>query len=335
MLVEVVDPSGGGLALAVGLAQLGCDVLHRGPAAWAAPGAPPLARASRDLQQHFCRPADGAADLLVLVDVFADHLRVLEHGRACVDHAGALHGEGGALAYPTRLRDFCERAARAPAVVVVDMSDERTGREVAFESFPHAALLARECPAAGDGAWRPFPFLHNQTLLWLELLRPRAEWWVEPAARRPAHDWAFCGTVDHPRYGDRRRRALAACGARWPGRTGVVVDRAPFVDVLRTLQSVRFGVDLAGVGELCFRLHECLALGVPVVRPEPLALPLPAGLGDVVAADPDALPACDPHAVRAAYEAHYAPRAAAARLLAAAGETRVALCPRARPTSAR
>lgn len=341
MRIEVVDPGGGGLGLAIGLGQLGHSVAHRGPTSWREGAAWP-ANCSRDLQQRFCVPWSADApepDLLILVDVFADYLHALE--RRLGADAGAfvadpLDDRGGTLVYPDRLAWFCRRALAAPRVAVVDLSDASSPREVAFTALPHATLLARECPAAGDGRWRPFPFLYNHVLLWLELLRPAAEWWVPGGARRRLHDgvfrdWAFCGTVEHPRYGDRRRRALAELVLRWPQLRGRVETSLPFADVLRVWQHVGFGVDLRGAGELCFRLHECLALGTPVVRPFATSIALPRGLRGVVADAPEDLAPLTPEAVRAVYERHYAPRAAATWLLAAvaaATATPAQNCPR-------
>lgn len=321
MRIEVVDPGGGGLGLAIGLAQLGHEVVHRGPTSWAAAASDSWARCSRELQQHFLRAPgpDCEPDLLVLVDVFADLWWSLRSGAAMppvAAHVDPLRDDLGPLVYPARLAWYLERLHTARAAAVVDMSDRGDEREVAFEAFGQAVLFAREEPAAGSGAWRPFPFLFNQALLWLELVRPRREWWIEPAARRYEHDWVFCGSVDHPRYGGRRRDALAALPTRWPARHGLVQSSAPFVDVLRLLQSARFGIDLPGAGELCFRLHECLALGTPVVRPLPTRIALPRGLDGVVAADPTGLRIVEPLAVREAQVAHYSPRAAASWLLA-------------------
>lgn len=88
-----------------------------------------------------------------------------------------------------------------------------------------------------------------------------------------------------------------------------------FSDVLRVLQSVRFGLDLAGVGEMCFRLHECLLLGTPVWRPLASQVVLPRGLRNVVVRDPADVRVTDVDSVRAIYAQHYAPRAAATWLL--------------------
>ncbi len=181
MRIEVVDPSGGGLGLAIGLAQLGHEVVHRGPTSRAQPNAQEMTRCSRDLQQRVLRapqPGDGEADLLVLVDVFGDYLRSLQLGIGIMLDVvidDPLQDGAGTLIYPHRLQYFCERAVAAREVAVLDCSDFGAMREVAFEAIPHAALFARECPAHGDGPWRPFPFLYNHAMLWLETLRPRGE----------------------------------------------------------------------------------------------------------------------------------------------------------------
>ena len=213
-----------------------------------------------------------------------------------------------------RLQYYSERAQAAGRIAVIDMSDHREQREIMFEGLPHAQLFAREVHGTHDGRWQSFPFLYNLSMLWLEYLQPRAAWLV--AKDRPATwDWAFCGTVDHERYAHRREVALSLLVQRWPDLRGVVLRQESFHDVLSVLQSVRLGLDLAGVGEVCFRLHECLALGTPVWRPFASKVVLPEGLRDVVVADPQDLRVADVDAVRAIYARHYAPRAAATWLL--------------------
>ncbi|MEO6595262.1 MAG: hypothetical protein ABIP94_10965 [Planctomycetota bacterium] len=149
---------------------------------------------------------------------------------------------------------------------MIDMSDKGAPREIGFEALPNATLFARECAVGDAGPWRPFPFLYNHVLLWLEHLRPAYEWFVPANQRRFVSDWAFCGTIEHPRYGDRRRLALVQAVQRWSQLRGAIATQIPFVDVLRMLQATQFGLDLPGAGELCFRLHESLALGTPVLR---------------------------------------------------------------------
>ena len=321
----MLDISGGGLGVGLGLAQLGHEVRYRGPEV--APGEPPsefIEQRRQLIDHHFvgeARCGDGD-DLLVVNGSFADELGAM-HMQLHFDQdfcaEAPLRPTRNALAYPARLQFVLEWASAASRVVVVDGSDARTMREPAFEQMPHATLLAREVGRTEQTAWRAFPFLYNPVLLWLEALRPEQEWLVPAERRAPQWDWAFCGTIDHPRYGDRRRRGLAEVQQTWPGGRGVVATTAPFVDVLRVLQSVRCGIDLPGAGEICFRLHEYLSLGVPVLRPAPFGVMLPAGVQRAIVAAPEQLAGLDVDAVRAIYRARYAPRAAAAILLATVG----------------
>jgi len=316
--VEVVDPSGHGLGLAIGLLELGHQVRYV-PARDAGGEPGQMERMRRELvAQMFAGgdPFDGDAELLVLVDVFADYLHCLDEGVGVLGTAEVrdpLQADAGILVYPKRLQWFCERAQREGQVAVVDMSDHRHPRELAFEAMPGVTRFAREQVAADGGRWQPFPFLFNTAMLWLEYTRPKQQWWID--VRPAAWDWAFCGTVDHERYGGERRAQLERLAARWPQLRGLVIGQQSFQDVLGALQSVRFGLDLPGVGELCFRLHECLALGVPVWRPDSGEVSLPDGLSDLVFADPSQAPAIEPAEVRAAYLRHYSPMAAATCLL--------------------
>ncbi len=325
MRIHLFDPSGCGLGLAIGLVQLGHTVVHRGPSAWnEAIGE--TNRLCRELAQHWCgtaavNAADAAdCDLLVIVDVFADLLHALVHGIGALapfDPTRPFADTRNPTVYPERLRFWSELTARVPRVVVVDMSDASAFREVGFEALPHATLLARECAGRGHDRWQPFPFLYNNVMLWVELMRPECEWWFPTSRRRRKWDWVFCGTIEHRRYEGRRQAALERVGQQWPCLRGHVVTQVPFVEVLGILQSARFGLDLPGAGEVCFRVHECLALGTPVLRPEPGRVCLAAGLASVVVGDPSELQGLDAEAVRSVYRASYAPRAAATAMLAA------------------
>jgi hypothetical protein len=303
--ILVLDPSGCGLGLAIGLVELGHAVRHAGPRAWAETDVPEPVRCCRELAARFFGAQGGpltagSIDLLVVVDVFADLLAEVDPSKV-VRHA-------------RRIQAQIDAAARAPRVVVFDASDCQKPRAAAFEQLPHAVLLAREVARGEAGRWQPFPFLYNNVMLWLEHLRPPREWWVPEKTRQRQWDWAFCGTLDHPRYGERRRRALAAVAQRWPELRSAVRTEASFVEVMEVLQGSRTGLDLPGAGELCFRLHECLALGVPVLQPQAPAIEFTPGLAPVLLSEPADLTADE---VREIHLQHYAPSTAAARLLAA------------------
>jgi hypothetical protein len=321
--IVVQDPTGSGLGLAIGLVELGHAVTYRGTRGGGGSADAPTARLQRDLVRRCFGAGDANehadGDLLVAVDTFADFLHALENGigaGAPMDPHDAFAATHNPLVYPERLRRWLDLASRAPRLCVVDLSDAGAPREVAFEALPQATLLFREQSARG-GPWQPFPYLYNNVLLAVEHLHAEHEWW-RPSARRSASvDWTFCGTLHHPRYGDRRLRALATANRRWPTLRGHVAIGAPFVEVLHLLQSTRYCLDLPGAGELCFRLHEALALGTPLLRLGPGRVELPAGLAGVVTCDPERLAPADAETVRDVYRGHYAPRAAAAALLRA------------------
>ena len=331
MCIEVVDPGGHGIGVAIGLRELGHEVHYVAAHAFREDDSL-MGQMRVELVDRMFGGGDSEAsepDLLVLVDVFADHLRCLERREAPVgkDVTHPLQADGGVMVYPLRLGHFIARAQAAGRVAVIDMSDSCEQREVVFDAMPNVQLFAREVHGSGDGRWQALPFLYNFTMLWLEYTRPKEQWLV--AENRPQQwDWAFCGTIDHERYGRRRELAIALLAKRWPELRGVVMGQLSFQQVLVVLQSVRAGLDLPGVGELCFRMHECLALGTPVLRPLSPNVSLPAGLAAVVVADPSDLPDCNVNHVRAVYAEHYAPIAAARWLLAAMGlqEDQYSIC---------
>lgn len=260
----------------------------------------------------------GGSDLLVVVDVFGDYLQCLDtgFGPEGVPVTDPMQDDAGVMVYPHRLQFLCERMQEADRVAVIDMSDHGAYREPALEFLPDARLLAREARGDEVGAWSPYPFLYNVAMLWLEYVQPQSCWLLSQRSS-PRWDWAFCGTLAHERYGQKRKAAVQVLASRYPHLTGGVLAKVPFHEVLGALQSVRFGLDLPGVGELCFRLHECLAVGTPVWRPFRRRVELPTGLRDVVAAEPDDLVVTDRDEVRSIYAEHYAPMAAARHLLAA------------------
>ncbi|MFT7534680.1 MAG: hypothetical protein ACI85K_000629 [Hyphomicrobiaceae bacterium] len=319
MRVEVIDPSGHGIGTAIGLLELGHAVRYVG-AHSLRPGSAQLQHMRHELIEHMfggSQKAAGESDLLVIVDVFGDYLQCFDSGigPAGVAVTDPMQDNAGVLIYPHRLQFLCDRAQAASRVAVIDMSDHGCYREPAFEALPNAHLFAREVHATDDGAWRPFPFLYNLAMLWAEYTRPQSQWLVTERSTK-TWDWVFCGTLAHERYGRKREAAIQVLAERWPELTGAVLAQIPFHEVLCALQSVRLGLDLPGVGELCFRLHECLAVGTPVWRPFTRHVALPAGLQDIVIADPSEASVSDPEAVRAIYAERYAPMAAARWLLA-------------------
>lgn len=319
MRIEVVDPYRQGLGLAIGLVELGHDVRYVvGPCEGGFTGS--LAQMQTDLVEHVLggvtSEASGDADLGVLVGVFADVLHELGTGFE-VSRASGSHWAEGPRAYPNVLRRFVDLAARYPRTVVADMSDRSAPREVLFETLSNVVCLAREHDGDDAATWRPLPFLHSTLMLWLERCVPERDW-LFPAGRARQWDWVFCGTLDHPRYEGRRRTAIEQVAARWPMLSGAVFGDIDVERVLAVLQAARCGLDLPGAGRLCFRMHECLLLGIPVWRPFESLDGLPEPLRDVVCTDPTIASRIDRELVRDTYRVHYSPVASARALLASA-----------------
>ncbi|MEM7205538.1 MAG: hypothetical protein AAF628_35100 [Planctomycetota bacterium] len=330
MRVAVVDPSSVGLGLALGLIELGHKVAYT-PGVRPAGVAPGPADGFVDqLVERVLggarRLPDPSADLLVFVDAWSGGLQALErreqHG-APFDPNEALLATVNPAMYPHRLRSCLELLGSAPRVAVIDVSDQNGPREPVFEGLAGVTLLAREVRLADAGSpWSPWPYLYNPAMLWLEWLCPRANWFIPRGRRSIDLDWVFCGVVDHPRYGGRRRARLAEIRQRFPAaRSRVPPLTTSFTDVVRLLQASAAGLDLPGTGEICFRLHEALALDVPMLRPWPFTVHLPAGLSDAFVAAPGRATQMPPGAVRALYEAYYAPACAAQSLLDAVAST--------------
>lgn len=316
------DPAATGLGVAIGLVELGHRVTYHGPEPWPDEDPGLIARLRAELAARFFG-APGRVeepDLLVVWDGIADALHARRTGQnadARFDPARPLRDTTHPAVGPLRLALWRELAHGSGRTVVVDCSDRRApGLAEVFASWPRTTCCAREVAAGDrDGAVRPLPFLYNPALLWLEKMRPRDEW-VRPR-RSPELDWAFCGTLQHARYGGARRRLLDEVRARWPALRGATRERCSFLEVLDTLQSARLGLDLPGGGELCFRVHECLALALPILRPWPFEIAMAPGLDRAVVADPAHAPAREE--VQRVYEECYQSRVAAEVLLARTG----------------
>ena len=325
MGISLIDPSGNALGLALGLRALGHDV-----------------RITIGLGDRFREELveqvlggrtvmpDPRAELLVVVDNFADIRWALENDRqldAPMDPDDPLGPTINPLIYPLRLRRYLDLAAGAQRVVWIDTSDRQAPRERMLAAVP-GVQLAREVPVVGaDPEWQPFPFLYHPNVLWMEHLRARGLWSVTAVSRPRLLDWVFCGLVDDGRYQGRRRALLQDVIARWPAVRGVVPPLGPFRDVLRWLQCSRLMLDLPGCGEICFRLHEALALGVPILRPWPWTVAMADGLEAVRVTDPTQATVPDHDQVLEIYERCYAPRAAARCVLAALQPVPAHACP--------
>jgi len=324
--IGVLDLNGFALGPAIGLRDLG-HVVDYVPAEPAAEGSRTDELKRELLLGVFGRERgtlDPGADLLVLSDSFADQLWALEQGiqlQAPLDPARPLAESINPLAHDLRLPLFRELAGRARRLAVLDGSDRPAPRSVQVERLAGAALLAREVPLAeAERAWRPYPFLYNMLMLVVERCRPREHWFLPFERRRYLWDWFFGGTIDHPRYGGKRAAWIEELRRAWPAARGrLVQDGSGFKGILAQAQASLWGLDLPGNGELCFRLHEYLALGIPFLRPLPWGIVVAPEVASVCRPEPDPRGRPSGGSVLAVYEQAYCPRAAAQALLAAVG----------------
>ncbi len=321
MKVSVIDLSGFALGLSIGLKELGHQVDYY-------PGEDPGKRKNLldELKLELVRAVfgtrttvDPGSDLVIICDSFTDFKWALEKGiqmDAPYDPADPFVPSINPLVYRERLKRLLELGERAGTLAVIDGSDKVYPREEAFLDLGNARLFAREVPIeSAGGRWIPFPYIYNFVILLLERTRQREQWFIPFERRRYKWDWVFCGTVGHARYQGKRVRLLEEVKARWPGaRFHVPREGTPFVEILEILQSSLWGLDLPGGGELCFRMHEYLSLGIPILRPWPWTRMTIPEMAEITGPDPFG-PRPPGGRILKIYEECFAPKAAAERLL--------------------
>ena len=244
--------------------------------------------------QHFelCTEPDLDVDLFVYAASFADEAWALQaeiRPDAPVDVDRPLLPSIHPHQALVRQRWIVPRLEGHPALALVDMSD------VDFVTDPWFAAngswrFRRELTAfRQDESVQPFPWLFQPALLWLELTQGLESVTLPLGARELREDLVFAGCVDHWRYRGQRERCLHELRVAHPDRQLRVETRLPLQETWRLLQSARAGLYLHGLGQLCFRLHELAALGVPAFAPEPLTIAVPEAWHRVLASDWNAL----------------------------------------------
>lgn len=172
----------------------------------------------------------------------------------------------------------------------------------------------------------PFPFLYNPTLLSMEWSVGLDRLELPAEARQSRDAIFFAGTIAHWRYFGRRAALLHRFMQRYPRETLRVVQGGMTVlDVWNELQLAKAGLYLPGRGELCFRLHECAAFGVPLVAAEELTISVPDAWRRVLPIDPAHLRSSAE--MLAFYHKHYHPIRAAQCLLEHIGLAPAAITP--------
>lgn len=197
-------------------------------------------------------------------------------------------------------------------LVVVDMSDLAEPLHPGFLALPGAKLKREVLPAMLALGIAPFPFLYNPFLLSFDFAIGLDGCRVPPGP--PVWDGWFCGTIDHPRYGGSRQAALEVLVARHPeAHFGIFGGNIDTYENLRQVQRARTMLHPPGRGTLCFRTHEALRFGLPMLCAELPAVVLPAPLRRCFVRDlADELPSRAE--VLDLYARHYAPDAAARAL---------------------
>ena len=312
MEIGVLDFGGNFVGPSLGLMSLGHRVRWFGARGVEAP----LALTSRDCVEP-TPPLD--AELVILAASFADESWAAEVGIQ-LDQPWDPKDPLRASINPKQrgVRDaWIDEHVDCKRLVLVDVSDcgERLDPWFAQRG---AVRFQRERPLWD---WpvdvEPFPFLYHPQMLELEFCGRLVDVILAPDQREGRDEVLFCGTVDHWRYFGARRRELSLLErqglANRETQLRIVPCGLPPLELWRELQHARAGLYLHGRGQLCFRLHELAALGVPMLAPTPWGIQVPRAWHDIVRRDLDSLP--EPLEILSFYHDHYHPCRAAEWLL--------------------
>ena len=332
MNIGILDYGGNFCGPALGLALLGHRVHYRGVGGFE-PGDPtllpfapsPAAQGGHPSPEAELEPILGA-ELVILAGSFADEAWCRElgiQGDAPLRPEDPLFASINPRQAEFRNRWLEKRLGRIRRLVLVDMSDEG-GLDPWF--LAHGDMrFKRELPLweEADGV-EPFPYLYHPQLLRTEFSAGLDAIRVSPDVLGRGGGVFFGGTLGHWRYGGRRRRVLERARRKYPQiRIEAVESGLSVAQTWERLQWARAGLYLPGKGELCFRLHELAALGVPCWAPFEPSIRLPEAWLEVLRQDPSAL--AGPTQMLRFYLRHYHPREAGRYLEASLGLAPVAL----------
>jgi hypothetical protein len=137
--------------------------------------------------------------------------------------------------------------------IVFDSSDNTIG--CIIPELPGRVFLKRETAQNQSARWKPFSYLHS-----FFLLGTLSAITLPQATDRYDYDLIWMGSLH-----SERNHWLEAARA-----TGTLKElHVGFFPYLLALSHTRAGLYLPGRGWICYRLHELLALGVPLVYVEP------------------------------------------------------------------
>ncbi|MCB9880596.1 MAG: hypothetical protein H6832_13810 [Planctomycetes bacterium] len=324
MDIGILDFGGNFAGAALGLLAQGFEVSYfrTGPRK---PQESLLARLGWEVSEPYLR-----ADLVIVAGSFADEAWAYELG---IQREAPLAPEDPFFfsinPLQRRVRDrWLEPRLREceHRLAVVDMSD--CGEMLDPFLAQHGNWkFKRELPAYGfDVPVEPFPFLYHPTLLTMEWSVGLDRLELPHEARQSRDEIFFAGTLQHWRYFGRRRALIHRFQKRFPRESLRVIENGmTCVEVWNELQLARAGLYLPGRGELCFRLHECAAFGVPLVAAEELSISVPDAWTRMLPTDPSKLRSSAE--VLAFYHKHYHPIRAAQWLLERIGLAPSAIAP--------
>ncbi len=326
MEIGVLDYGGNFCGPALGLALRGHSVHYRGVGGFE-PGDPTLrhfAPTAPSQGGHPCFEAELepilGAPLVIVAASFADETWCRElgiQGEAPVRPEDPLFASINPKQAEFRNRWLESRLGNIRRLVLVDMSDE--GELDPWFCAHGESQLKRELPLWEERAGvRAFPYLYHPQLLRVEFAGQLDQTRVSPQIFGRVGGAFFGGTLGHWRYGGRRRRILERVRRRYPKIPIQVAESG--LTVLETwerMQWAQAGLYLPGKGELCFRLHELAAFGVPCWAPFEPSIQLPEAWLDVFRQDPEALAL--PTQMLSFYLHHYHPTKAADALCQALG----------------
>ncbi len=305
MDISVLDIGGNFAGPAIGLRALGHRVLYyRSEPSW-------LSRFRLAVAQPVFD-----ADLVVVAGSFADEQRILTQG---AEAPGKLFPDEPLAESPhpaqRAVRDLwlMPRLAATKELVFVDVSDSS---DVDAELLRFGGTyLKREC-ALGDPLSKevsPFPFLYHPILLELEWCDRLGGVLVPFEQRQQRNEILFAGMLSHERYANRREELFVRFATENPSVVTRSLHSSSLGQVWEQLQCARASLYLAGAGQLCFRLHELAALGVPAIMPEPWTIDVPDAWHDIL--PPTLAQLRSPSDMLRFYRDHYHPKRAAEWLL--------------------